>query len=407
MKSKFIFFDSKRSFFINILIVLQMALWIFYMASLISLIRFNSSSNEKINKSFKKNTSAELFLNELIPESNTEDTLYSKINEILSVLESKGYKGGFISSSDDYPTDISIPLDVIHAKKSDLYSKFNQLENSVTSLKPFYMNQYVLDSYKDNIIGKIDLSTWNQQNDIPVILGSTFSKSNHIGDKFKIQNKFYKIVGFFKKDTLSWSQQGASNSLFSLNNSFVIPINKKVLLKKYACQPIIIYSKSKININDIKTAITPLYDKAKVQSVTDNINNYLKQLKRQTDFKALRLLVTSILITCSLLLTLSYEIYTNRDRIGILFSFGINKNKIFFIISYEFSMILLCGLMIGCLFYLRNCEIVDFIYVNDTLLSSLYIAIVALIIISIFILRISFNNINKLTPKEMIGGFVE
>ena len=189
MKSKFIFFDSKRSFFINILIVLQMALWIFYMASLISLIRFNSSSNEKINKSFKKNTSAELFLNELIPESNTEDTLYSKINEILSVLESKGYKCGFISSSDDYPTDISIPLDVIHAKKSDLYSKFNQLENSVTSLKPFYMNQYVLDSYKDNIIGKIDLSTWNQQNDIPVILGSTFSKSNHIGDKFKIQNK--------------------------------------------------------------------------------------------------------------------------------------------------------------------------------------------------------------------------
>lgn len=51
MKSKFIFFDIKRNFIVNVLIILEVALWIFYAASLVSLTNFDRSYRNRYNRS--------------------------------------------------------------------------------------------------------------------------------------------------------------------------------------------------------------------------------------------------------------------------------------------------------------------------------------------------------------------
>lgn len=407
MNSKFIFFDAKRNFVINFFIICQMALWILLTSSLLSLISFNNMYLTNCELSFPADKSASLELNDLVGDIDPGDALYNTIHPIIETLESNGYKISFRSSSLDYPEKFSVPLNVVHADKNDIKADFSQTEGFYNSLTPYYMNDCTIETYKKNIVGTINLNEWNQKSDIPVILGSNYAKKNNIGDKFKIQNKSFKIVGFFKKDTFTTEETSITNGTYSLNGSFVIPMDEKLFLRSYKCQPIMIYSKDNINIDKLKKIVRPINKKIGVSSVRNDFDTYFSQLKCQENYKLIRLGVISILIICSLMLTLSYEIYSNKDRIGILFSLGITKNKIFLILSYEFSLLTILGLIIGSIFYFKFYKLITFIYINKNLVSSLYISIAVLILILFLILRLSFNLVNKLTPKEMIGGFIE
>lgn len=105
--------------------------------------------------------------------------------------------------------------------------------------------------------------------------------------------------------------------------------------------------------------------------------------------------------------TIYYKISSNKDKIGVLFSVGISKSKIFEMFTFEFSINVIIGILCGSYFYLKNCKNVYAFFINENLIFNLYSSMFILLIIVICVLITGFNKINKLSPKEMVGGFIE
>ena len=99
MRDKFLFFDFKRSKFLNLLIIMQVCLWLFYIASLISLFRFDSSYHSRFERSIDTSNSAMMVFYKMIPKATTEEikTDYiDKIQKTLTLLHNNGYEHGTV-----------------------------------------------------------------------------------------------------------------------------------------------------------------------------------------------------------------------------------------------------------------------------------------------------------------------
>ncbi|MGL5152844.1 MAG: FtsX-like permease family protein, partial [Clostridium sp.] len=199
------------------------------------------------------------------------------------------------------------------------------------------------------------------------------------------------------------------NSSFLLDSTFVIPLSNEEYFKNFQFEPITIFfneEKSK-GISKISNELRKISEETLLSDFEKDLDEFLDELKAKKHYEIIRILIVTILATTSIITTISYKINDDKNKIGILYSMGIEKKKIFYIFSMEFYVNILIGIIGGTLFYLKECQDVYVFFINENLLFNLYVAIILLIAITLASILTAFVQINRLTPREMVGGFSE
>ncbi|WP_026885652.1 FtsX-like permease family protein [Clostridium beijerinckii] len=407
MKSKFIFFDIKRNLIVNVLIILEVALWIFYAASLVSLINFDRSYRNRYNRSISIDNSKFMTFYKMILKENKDIEDYKNdIKESLELISKNNYTYGFIQR--DLYTDI--PIDVLGLNSKDLESNFTEKDTNDELIHPIGFNYGMIEHYQNNITQEISKEEWIRNDEyIPVIVGNDLAKKVKVGTSYVANNITYKIVGQFKKDVLAFDYTNSVDSSFLLNKSFVIPLSDETFFQNFGYQPITIFfnGDKENNSTELESNIRKISDDIVVSDFGDDLDKFLEEIKSKKYYEIFRIIIITIIASASIITTISYKITEDVDRIGILYSFGISKKDIFKTFSSEFFINILIGIIGGSLFYLKNCGSVYAFFINENLLFNLYISIGILLLTIILIVLMSFKEINKLTPKEMMGGFTE
>lgn len=409
MKDTFLFFDFKRSKLINILLVLQIALWLFYASSLISLLKFDISYKHRYTNSLPIDTAQLITFSKMIIKNSSDETQLQNttdLKNILKYLDNNNYKYGLLLRE----SKNSIPFDVLKVSLNTIKPNFNRTKERYDNIYPIYMNSGMLNNYLKNIDGSISISDWNYNNsNIPVILGSSFSKSMKINDAFDYNNKKYIVKGFFKENTLAFDYTNIVDSSFLLNDSFVIPLDINNYVSNFNYEPISVYltNEQNDNIINFKKDISKISSNISLSNFKEDLDVFLEELNSKRIFETVRILIISLTATASIITTIGYKILKDKDRIGVLYCIGINKVKIFKTLSFEFLIYVFIGIILGSLFYMKNCKDVYAFFINENLIPNLYTSMFILILIILLILLSSFKLINKLTPKEMVGGFKE
>ncbi|MBN1041266.1 FtsX-like permease family protein [Clostridium botulinum] len=409
MRNKFIFFDIKRNFIVNILIMIEVALWIFYSASLISLINFDTSYKNRFNRSIPVNNSEIMTFYKIIDNGDyyeNSDTYNKYIKQSLKVITDNNYNYGFIQKDKNE----TIPIEIFGLNNKDLKPNFTTSDKFSSAINPIGFNYGMIENYKKNIIGEISKEDWIINDDfIPIIVGNKISKKVKVGDIYLYNNVKYKVVGKFKKDTLAFDYTNSVDSSFLLNESFVIPLSEEKFFENFSYEPITIFfngdkekgiEKINLNIENISKDIV-------ISNFDEDLNEFLEELKSKKYYEIFRIIIVTIIASASIITTINYKINEDKGKIGVLYSFGISKTNIFKTFSIEFLINILIGIIGGSLFYLKNCQCVYAFFINENLLFNLYISMIIILLVIVLIMLIGFNQINKLTPKEMIGGFVE
>ncbi|WP_238860006.1 MULTISPECIES: FtsX-like permease family protein [unclassified Clostridium] len=407
MKSKFIFFDIKRNLIVNVLIILEVALWIFYAASLVSLINFDRSYRNRYNRSISIDNSKFMTFYKMILKENKDIEDYKNdIKESLELISKNNYTYGFIQR--DLYTDI--PIDVLGLNSKDLESNFTEKDTNDELIHPIGFNYGMIEHYQNNITQEISKEEWIRSDEyVPVIVGNDLAKKVKVGTSYVANNITYKIVGQFKKDVLAFDYTNSVDSSFLLNKSFVIPLSDETFFQNFGYQPITIFfnGDKENNSTELESNIRKISDDIVVSDFGDDLDKFLEEIKSKKYYEIFRIIIITIIASASIITTISYKITEDVDRIGILYSFGISKKDIFKTFSSEFLINILIGIIGGSLFYLKNCGSVYAFFINENLLFNLYISIGILLLTIILIMLMSFKEINKLTPKEMMGGFTE
>lgn len=407
MKSKFIFFDIKRNFVVNVLIILEVALWIFYAASLVSLINFDRSYRNRYNRSISIDNSKFMTFYKMILKENKDIEDYKNdIKESLKLISKNNYTYGFIQR--DLYTDI--PIDVLGLNSKDLESNFTEKDTTDELIHPIGFNYGMIEHYQNNITQEISKEEWIRSDEyIPVIVGNDLAKKVKVGTSYVVNNITYKIVGQFKKDVLAFDYTNSVDSSFLLNKSFIIPLSEETFFQNFGYEPITIFfnGDKENNSTKLESNIRKISDDIVISDFGDDLDKFLEEIKSKKYYEIFRIIIITIIASASIITTINYKINEDIDRIGILYSFGISKKDIFKTFSSEFLINILIGIIGGSLFYLKNCGSVYAFFINENLLFNLYIAMGILLLTIVSIMLISFNEINKLTPKEMMGGFTE
>ncbi|SFU75403.1 FtsX-like permease family protein [Clostridium sp. DSM 8431] len=405
---KFLFFDIKRSKVINILIIIELAIWIFYSGSLISLARFNDSFKNRLYNSFSPDNSSIIIFVDLIrknPLPEDQESNQKVVKETLDFIKSLDLSYGLFREGDES----QISVDELGMELDDIKPGYNDMEKFTTGLKPMYMSWHMLNYYNEHIYGNIEI--WNDSNngEIPVILGDTFRSKYKLGDIISSSDKSYKITGFFDKDIISFDYNNIMVTSYSLNGSMIIPVEDEKIISEYNAEPVLVYSKdgSKLDNVELRMNIKEICPDAKITPMTTTIDNYLEQITKEKQFELIRVLLVTLVITASVIVTILYKISLNKDRIGVLFSIGISKIQIFKVLASEMLFVSAIGIILGDIIYLIKCKNAHEVFINENYLSNLYISICLLIVIILSSLIVGYKAINKLTPREMMGGFVE
>lgn len=409
MKDRFLFFDFKRSKLLNILIIIQVALWLFYVAALVSLIKFDDSYRNRYNRSLPMDNGQLMVFYKMMLKDNAGEMEESNLKELkssLDYLEKNNYKYGMLKREENK----YIPSEVLGIKIKNMKPKFNRTKERYDEIYPIYMSWNMVNNYMSQLKGEITKDDWKEdQRSIPVILGSSFSNKAKVGDRFQYEGKEYVIKGFFKRDILAFDYTNVVDSSFLLNDCFVIPLDKNKYIENFGYEPISIYlNKSQVeDIDKLINGVKEVSPNIVIKSFYNDLDEFLEELRSKRIFETIRILIVSLIATASIVTTIFYKILSNKDRIGILFSVGISKKKIFKMLSTEFLTYVASGIIVGSLFYLKNCKEIYAFFINEDLLLNLYIAMGVIIVIVMIVLLIGFNKVNKLSPKEMVGGFKE
>lgn len=401
MKNKFLFFDIRRNFILNILIILQVISWIFYTASTISLFRFDNSFNERYASSYDINNTYNITFYKMIAFSNGDEGVkkdIESIGKIISYLDDNKYGFGFFKD-----TGQAIPISTLKSTIEELNEEFSLANKVGEFIQPIGFSTGMIDNFTSANYSITE--EWNKTGPyIPVVLGYNFKGKFEIGDTISNNEETYIVKGFFEKDALFYNYNDVVGSSFLLNSSFIIPLETSEYLDARNLNPIVLFLDDSLNKDTVFNEIYSISNRVEVESLKDNLSGFLEEIDKKKLYETIRVLIIALMSTTSILITISYKLYTDRERIGILYSVGADKKRIYGIFSFEFMINVIIGLIIGSIFYQKNCYKLIYVFVNEYFMMNLYIAIVILLLIILLTLFIGFRQLNKLNPKDMIQG---
>lgn len=413
MKNKSLFFDFKRTPIINILIIIQIMFWVFYMASFISILNFKTTFIKRFDEYYPRQNGARITFEKMMINDSSE---IEKIGEVYKCLDKNDIPYEIVR--DNYQSTDVIEMNVFSQDLGIFYGKYRDDEFPNKIIEPNSANYTFIKNKSKFIEGEIEESEWKVlDNKIPIILGSNLRKLYNIGDRISYSgdNKTYKgkefeIKGFFKAGVAFSTGTNSTNSSQIANGKVFIPLSKEDEISKFSFDPIVInLSENNLpkDISHIREQLNEISTNITIDNFDVDLNRFFDQIETSRLFEQIRLGIISFIIGSSIIISIGYRINISRERIGILYAFGGSKGYILKKVLEEFMVILFIGCLLGQVFYLKEGKSVYSFFLNENIGFNLVVATVLLILIILILVGISLRKINKLSPRELIGGLVE
>lgn len=405
MVEKYLFFRKGKGLITNMFIILQVALWVYFISSLLSLVLFN----DRFIKLYKKNFSLQNGLLITFDKPQLDGKVLNIENLIKSFNENDIKYGVCIESGE------SIGSSVIGATQKEIKGSFASESYNEDLIKTVSVNNHIINYLTDInslYISELNVYDWNSgliDNKVPIIVGNNFKNILKINDEFEYEDTKYIVKGILEKNTILNNGYNTIVGTVLIDNKILLPINDNQIVESFSYEPFSIYSEN--NYEKSKDVITSIADK-NLEALTfkdfnKDLNVYINDMNFEMSFEIIKNLIMTILTTISILITLAFKIKDSKDVIGILYTVGISKRRVFYMFITEFLSLMIIAAGIGIIFVTNGSEYVFKSFYNNFLYVSLLITLILLILIILIALVMSFKNINKLTPKEIMKGFIE
>lgn len=412
MKNKSLFFDFKRAFIINILIIIQIMFWVFYIGSFISIINFKETFIKRFDKYYPRENGAIITFEKLIMGNDKGENQ----EEIFKLLDNNNIEYEVVR--DNYQGDDTIDMSLFSKDTSVFNSNYREDESPYNVIEPNTANYTFIRNKNKYIEGEIREDDWELKgNKIPIILGSNLRKLYNIGDIIKYEgnsekykDKIFEIKGFFKKDVM-FSTTGSPTMASQITNGKVfMPLSKNDLIMNFNFNPIIVYLNEdnlQAEVLSLKNQLNNINSDISINSFNVDLNRFLDQVEVNIMYEKVRLGIISLIIASAIITSIGYVINISRDRIGVLYAVGGSKKYIFKKALEEFMLVALIGCLLGEAFYLKEGKQVYTLFINENIGFNLLVSTILLLLIILLVVIVSLRKINKLSPRELIGGFIE
>lgn len=405
-----IFFKFNKDKLINILITLQIVLCIYYIYSFISIINFKDDYIKLYEKSYPVENG--LLVNFVPAQLNNSDV---DIEKILKTLDKNNISYGIMLNNSE--EKYKIPVEELNILPSDLISKCEYAPMQPSSIiNPWKVNFEQLKFNQNKIIGNVNKEVWNIDNDhIPIVVGKNFNKKLNIGQKFNYNNQDYIIVGMFDDEILYTTYYDTVLSAIEVSGSFMIPTSPKDFkrdneLQSYDYEPITIYgynNGNSIKIEDLNYILKDYINLIQISDYKKDLNWFMDEIHYEILRKIIKTSIITILTTALLIISMTFKLLMNKDKIGVMYSVGLSKREIFKTYLREFIVFILISITLSFIVVNRfgRFSFRYFMIYNKILYWCL--ALILLILLIIICLIIIFNKLNKMTPKDIMKGFIE
>lgn len=405
---KYLFFNRKKGFFTNILIVIQVILWIYYSSTLAALIQFNSNFINYYKNNFPMEKGAFL----TFPKSQLYGTKLD-FEELIKSFEENNIKYGICFNKLNKIEEEAIPEEVLGVKAKEIAVKMSEEYNGEGYIENIKVNKGCIEYYKNKMISddKIeDIWEIDEENKIcPIVIGNNLSCSLKINDEFEYNGMKFIVKGILNKNSFIAPRYNTILGIKPLDDKVLTPISIDYIIKYFSYEPITVYGDKDIEStkNMVKSVLGENLEAVTVSDYAVKLETHLNDIRFKIAFEITKTLILTILTILSIVMTLVFKVKMSHDIIGTLYSIGISKKKVFCIFAREFLSFIVIAIGLGYVFYIKNSEYIFRVFYNKYKYSSLAVSTVVLIIILITSLKIIFNRINRLTPKEIMGGFTE
>ena len=302
-----------------------------------------------------------------------------------------------------YYTEVQEPTNRVNILKADK-NIFNLLDINITDGRNLNEDDFNLDKDK-----------------IPIIFSEEYKGRLNIGDT--ITNKVltkenYEVVGFYNKD-IKWFPRN-DIQFFALEDlgkmGITIPSKKEreLLFYEMEINSSTYITSDKLNKSEIQNIIDDVNKEyglnVEILSIKDILNRFKQGIYPfilQTVFFSIFMLVSSCLGLAS---NMSFTIINRKKEFGIRLANGFRKKDIKLLVISEMLFLSLISTIIAMIFKFtefyknRQFSIAEKIIVPQFSIIDFIIAIVLVVIIIVISSIIPLRNIDKLQPKEMIGG---
>ena len=260
-----------------------------------------------------------------------------------------------------------------------------------------------------------------KNNSIPIIFSEEYKEIVSIGDVISYEgltSESYEVVGFYDKD-IKWLPANDIH-FFALEDlgkmGITIPSNKEKESTFYerTINSSTYITSDKLSKNEIQSIVNNAnkdYElNIEVLSITDIVDRFKKDnypLIIQMIFFSIFMVISSCLGLAS---NMSFTIMNRKREFGIRLANGFRKKDIKLLVISEMLFITLVSTVIAMvwkfveLYKDKQLSIAEKILVPQFTISDFIIAILLVCIIIIIASIIPLRNIDKLQPKEMIGG---
>ncbi|MFC4780397.1 FtsX-like permease family protein [Eubacterium multiforme] len=405
-----IFFKFSKEKMINILITLQLVLCIYYIYSFISIISFKDDYIKLYEKSYPVENG---FLVNFAPAQLNNGAV--DIEKVLGTLDNNNISYGIMLSNSD--EKYKVPVEELNISSRDLISKCEYAPMQPPSvINPWKVNFEALKYNENKIKGNINKEIWNRNNDdIPIVIGKNFDKKLNIGERFYYNKQNYIIVGMFDDEILYSSYYDTVFDAIEISGSFMIPTSPEDFkinneLATYNYEPITIYGYNDgttIKIEELKQILKGYISLIEISDYKKDLNWFMDEIHFEILRKIIKTSIITILTIASLIISMTFKLLMNKEKIGVMYSIGLSKKDIFKTYLKEFILFIIISIILS---FIVVSKFGRFSFRYFMIYNKLFywcVALTILILLVIICLIVVFNKLNKMTPKDMMGGFIE
>ncbi|MGL5245592.1 MAG: FtsX-like permease family protein, partial [Sarcina sp.] len=320
-------------------------------------------------------------------------------DKVFKVLDTN-YKNSFMMSQKNLVSKESIKI------KDSLERDF--LKDGLEIYSDYYNVVNMNYKYINYLAPNIDKTEWTiRKNDciVPVVLGKNFKKLYSVGDLIKGIDKQYKVIHILENELLfSVSGQELSSDSESLNDTIITPLCD---LNKEESFLLIIAENSLDKSKEIFEQLHNLDSDLIGKGVNDELVGLLKMINSKKITNIFQTVATTLLAMFIVILTIKYKINDNKEKIGIIMTYGGDSKYIANKIFKEATFLVLISTIISIPITFKLTKLSFLFFYNTRPIVTVVISFfVALLILSITI-KLSLLCLKKLTLKDLLGGVRE
>lgn len=381
--NKFLFFKWGKESFINILIIIEIVVWILTVSQLISLLTFDNDYSKRFNNSFPVESGINVYKFSGAIDSKAMGYLESEHNESYMISQRKSI----------YKDEINIKPGVNREFMKEGLEAYSDSYNIVQ------MNYNYIDYLNKNI----DSNMWNVNNDvIPVVLGKNFNDIYSIGDKIEGIDRQYEVIDILDKELIfsDGSQDPVANSE-SLNDAIITPINNINYESQYT---LMVAGKSLEESKKIYEKLYSIDNEVLSTEISTRYEELMEMIDSRNLINILQSIITTLLAVFIIILTIKEKIDENSEKIGIILTYGGDSKYISNVFMKEISILLIISTIISIPITFKLTKISFFFFYNTNQMMTIFLSFIITLGILLISIRLSLFKIRNLTLRELIGG---